>query len=404
MQLGIDISENNGTIDWGKVKSSGVSFTILRDGYGRSTLDKQFNANVKNAKANGIKIEGVYHFSYALNEADAKNEAVVCINHLQNAGLGKDVTVFFDLEYDSIRYASQNGVTINSSKCILFTKAFCDEVRRQGYKPGVYANGDYYSNYYANGNGIPSDAVFWYADWRNTPSEVPYNKASYWQYSDKGKINGIYGNVDTNYKLKDISHKTVSYKSLTESEIQTIAKEVIAGKYGNGEERKTKLTEAGYDYSVIQGAVNKLVASPKPANESAKKESKYTTEELVQKVINGEYGNGEERKKKLEAEGYDYNTVQSAVNKAIAPGHKSVSPAKSFDKSLSGKYEVTASALNMRYIPGLLTTNNVIKILYNSYKVQCWGYYTEVGNSKWLLIEEGNYTGFVDSRYLKKLS
>lgn len=402
MIKGIDISEHNGSINWNSVKKDGVGFVIIRDGFGRSTLDNKFYANVSRAKNAGVRVEGVYHFSYALNETDARNEADITIKHAQDAGLGKDTIIFFDLEYDSVRYARDCGVNLDKSKCIAFTNAFCNRVKELGYKAGVYANGDYYWNMYNSGNGIPKDVIFWYADWRSNPDATPKNKATYWQYSESGRVSGINGNVDMNYRLKDISFENVKYKELTKEEIEKIANEVMAGKWGNGEERRKKLNEAGYDYSVIQSRVNDICATrntDKPVNQ----DKKLSTAEVVAKVINGEYGNGEERKKKLTAEGYNYNDIQSAVNKALTPGSQSVSKAKEFDKNLSGTYEVTASALNMRYIPGLITPNNVVKILYSTYKVKCWGYYTLIDGNKWLLIQDGNLTGFVDSKFIKKI-
>lgn len=87
-------------------------------------------------------------------------------------------------------------------------------------------------------------------------------------------------------------------------DISQIVQEVIAGKWGNGEERKQKLTDAGYDYATVQKAVNKACAAP------AKKSNK----EIAEEVIKGLWGNGEERKQKLTKAGYDYSTIQKLVN------------------------------------------------------------------------------------------
>ena len=125
--------------------------------------------------------------------------------------------------------------------------------------------------------------------------------------------------------------------------------------------------------------------------------------EVVANVIAGKYGNGDERKAKLEADGYIYRDVQDAVNKALENKNKSVSPAKSFDNSITGKYVVTASALNLRYVPGLMTDNNVEKILHKDEIVQCWGYFTQIGNEKWYLVQLPTMTGYVSSKFIKKL-
>ncbi|MBQ1900870.1 MAG: hypothetical protein II153_08150, partial [Erysipelotrichaceae bacterium] len=87
---------------------------------------------------------------------------------------------------------------------------------------------------------------------------------------------------------------------------EELAKEVIQGKWGNGQERKDKLTEAGYDYSEVQGKVNELLAS-----------AKKDIEEVAKEVIRGKWGNGQERKDKLTAAGYDYSAVQAKVNELL---------------------------------------------------------------------------------------
>lgn len=86
---------------------------------------------------------------------------------------------------------------------------------------------------------------------------------------------------------------------------ETIAKEVVQGLWGNGSERKAKIEAAGYDYNIIQTMVNQIV------------HGKKTHVEIAKEVVQGKWGNGEERKKKLEAAGYNYQRVQDIVNKLL---------------------------------------------------------------------------------------
>lgn len=86
---------------------------------------------------------------------------------------------------------------------------------------------------------------------------------------------------------------------------EDIAKEVVAGKWGNGDDRKHRLQKAGYNYNTIQSLVNKLLAS---------KPTKKTDKEIAREVIQGKWGNGTIRKLRLKQAGYDYNTIQSIVN------------------------------------------------------------------------------------------
>lgn len=117
------------------------------------------------------------------------------------------------------------------------------------------------------------------------------------QIRDICAISGIpnsLGTYDDGYLAKlQAQKKTVSQ----------LAKEVLDGKWGNGQERKEKLSQAGYDYSAVQAEVNKL-ATPQ----------KKTNEEIAREVIQGKWGNGAERKKNLTEAGYDYSTIQKLVN------------------------------------------------------------------------------------------
>ena len=88
--------------------------------------------------------------------------------------------------------------------------------------------------------------------------------------------------------------------------VAAIAKEVIAGAWGNGEERKKRLEAAGYDYRAVQDQVNALL--------KGKEKPTKSVAEVAREVIAGAWGNGEERKKRLEAAGYDYRAVQDKVN------------------------------------------------------------------------------------------
>ena len=85
---------------------------------------------------------------------------------------------------------------------------------------------------------------------------------------------------------------------------ETIAQEVIQGLWGNGDTRKKKLTAAGYDYNAIQSIVNRGSASPKKSVNT-----------LAKEVIQGKWDNGAERRKKLTAAGYNYDAVQAEVNR-----------------------------------------------------------------------------------------
>lgn len=191
MKKGIDISYWQGSIDFSKVAKN-VDFIILREGY-RKAMDEKFMEYVAGCKKHGIPIKGIYHFYYATSSAGAREEAASCIENIKKAGLGKDVIVFFDFEYDTVKKAAAQGVKLGKSECILFAKEFCAYVEAQGYTPGIYANLDYYKNMYDP--DLIKKYVFWLADYTGE-ADVP---CSYHQYTSSGKVPGINGNVDMNY-------------------------------------------------------------------------------------------------------------------------------------------------------------------------------------------------------------
>lgn len=132
-----------------------------------------------------------------------------------------------------------------------------------------------------------------------------------WLYS---RLGDVAAKVTTN--LSSTAFTTTPSTSKTTEEV---AKEVIAGKWGNGQERKNRLTAAGYDYSIIQAKVNELMGTKTTV-------SSKSIDELAQEVIQGKWGNGEDRKNRLTSAGYDYSAVQAKVNELMdgAKSSKSV--------------------------------------------------------------------------------
>ena len=103
---GIDVSKHNGTIDFQKVRNSGIEFAMIRAGFGSDTVDTYFHRNVKEAQKHGIKC-GVYWFSYAYTPQMAKKEAQKCIDTIKSYKL--DYPVAFDFEYAEERRPHRRG-------------------------------------------------------------------------------------------------------------------------------------------------------------------------------------------------------------------------------------------------------------------------------------------------------
>lgn len=180
---GIDVSEHNGTVDFVTMKEDGFDFVIIRAGYGRYYTDPKFYENYKKAKEAGLKV-GAYWFSYATDESKAIEEAHYCYNVVKSCQL--DLPVFFDYEYDSVRYADDNGVTVTKQKVENWTAKFCDVIREYGISSGFYFNYDFYCEYYYDLCEVDNTNYKWYAQYTN-PNDplVPTNHFDLIQYTSK---------------------------------------------------------------------------------------------------------------------------------------------------------------------------------------------------------------------------
>lgn len=107
--------------------------------------------------------------------------------------------------------------------------------------------------------------------------------------------------------------------------IDELAQEVIAGKWGVGQDRKTGLTNAGYDYNAVQNRVNEILTGKPSSGSSSSSSNKKSIDTLADEVIAGKWGTGTDRKNRLQAAGYDYNAVQDRVNQKLGAGSSSSS-------------------------------------------------------------------------------
>lgn len=188
----IDISYWQGNLDFKKLKSAGINYIILRAGY-RTTKDQRFDQYVKACQSAGIKIIGAYWFSYALNTIQAKNEATICINACKPYNIP---TIFYDFEYDTVKKAKAQGITLGSKECNDFTIAFCDTVKAAGIAPGYYCNDDYYKTMYSD--RVKNKGYYlWYAHYKSDYSyhESPIS-CDIFQYSSRARLAGFNQNFD----------------------------------------------------------------------------------------------------------------------------------------------------------------------------------------------------------------
>ena len=289
----IDVSEHDGNINWAAVKAAGVQGVIIRCGYGadiRKQDDKTFYQNIHGCINNGIPF-GIYIYSYALSVENARSEADHVMTLVNPYKSHLSLPVYYDLEEPGREgCAVQNG------------KAFIERMEANGYTVGIYAN-EYWFNSFLGSNF--NDHSLWVAKYgtnngnaQNRPNISGH--VDIWQYTSVGRVNGISTYVDMNICYRNIPNvpiTPVTPDDIHSKSVFQLAREVLDGKYGNGDDRINAL---GDRYNEVQNMVNILVQV----------ESK-SVDELAQEVIDGKYGNGDDRKYAL---GDRYDEVQQRVN------------------------------------------------------------------------------------------
>ena len=194
IEKGIDVSKWNGDIDWKSVKDAGADYVIIRAGFGSSTVDEKFYQNIKGARDAGLKI-GIYWFSYATSVEKAKAEAQKCIEVISEFKENITYPVFFDYEYASRDYAEKQGVTVTKELATEMANTFINTIKSAGYPTGLYTNKDFGNKYFSE--DIINSNNLWVAQYANKNT---YGRAyDMWQYTEKGKIAGVSGDVDLNY-------------------------------------------------------------------------------------------------------------------------------------------------------------------------------------------------------------
>ena len=189
--FGIDVSAHNGKINWAAVKAAGVDFAIIRCGFrgqsvGKIYEDAYFKTNVSGAAANGIKV-GIYFYSTAINENEAFEEAAWVISKIKTYRITYPVVYDFE-DFGAYRCSGVGGAQATSN-----AHTYLNLVRSAGYEPMMYANKSDITSRMSRGS---FSCKFWLAHYTSqTDYKGNYNM---WQYTSRGRVNGINGNVDMN--------------------------------------------------------------------------------------------------------------------------------------------------------------------------------------------------------------
>ena len=257
---GVDLSKHNGTVDFATLKNN-VDFVIIRAGYGKlaSQKDIKFEEFYAGCKKYGIPV-GTYWYSYAKSVSEVKQEAQVFLQTIK--GKQFEYPLYFDLE-------EKSAFNTGKANCSAMVRAFCGALEDAGYYAGLYMSRSPFNTY------IESDIKDRYSNWlAEYNSKLNYSgNYDMWQYTSEGRIGGVNGHVDMNWCYKDLATiiKNAGLNGFPKGSggatpapqptksVEELAQEVLAGKWGNGADRKNNLTAAGYDYAAVQKAVNELL-------------------------------------------------------------------------------------------------------------------------------------------------
>lgn len=214
----IDVSGYQGKIDWPKVKASGVEGAILKILQKDLTPDTQFEKNWKGCENAGIPIIGVYNYSYASTTAKARTAAKSVIQVLA----GRKTGVWLDVEDGSLE---------NLGKALPdIINAYADVIIGAGLSFGIYTGQHFYNTYLKPYSSI--NYPLWIA--RYGPNDGTLNKKynpqikglAGWQYTSKGRVNGIFGYVDLNVWYEDVKTASGVYHTVTRGDtLSGIAKQ-----------------------------------------------------------------------------------------------------------------------------------------------------------------------------------
>mgnify|MGYP004469855389 FL=1 len=303
---GIDISawQGDAGIDLSKIA---YDFCIVKVTEGTDYKNRYFAAHCDTVLKKK-RLLGIYHYA---NGRDPQKEADYFLAYIKKY-IGKAVLV--------LDWEAKNNPRFGKNDLEWCLK-WCNYVyQKTGIKPLIYIQKSAMDAVKKSGYGL---WVAQYPDYVETGyQEHPWNEGAYncliRQYTSVGKLSGYSGKLDLNkayistasWNKQAGKAKKTSVSTTAKKSVNTLAREVLAGKWGNGTDRKARLTKAGYDYAKVQSAVNKLIKA------SQMSEDKIINA-VAHEVIIGKWGNGQERIDRLKAAGYDPTMIQNKVNEIL---------------------------------------------------------------------------------------
>jgi GH25 family lysozyme M1 (1,4-beta-N-acetylmuramidase) len=330
---GIDVS------GWQPSNITGIvdyDFAIIKATEGLHFVSPQCDQQYQLAKSRGKGL-GVYHFASGL---DPVAEADFFVNNIQ--GYLSEAILVLDWEANAIPKGAD------------YVRAFVKRIKeRTNIPPVIYGSLSHLQAAGINKVAAEENCGLWVAAYP-TNDPTGYYAADQLlggvirQYSSHGRLNGYGGNLDLNYSVLSLddwkkyalgkreASEPVPANPLKRSN-EDIATEVMRGAWGNGDDRKNRLTAAGYDYAAIQAIIN----------------GKYTRrseDEIVSEVIAGKWGVGDDRRARLASQGYNYDSIQKKVNDRLnapttSPAINIVIPSGATLGAIASQYGTTVAQL-----------------------------------------------------------
>lgn len=286
MKQGIDVSRWQKGLNLNEAKKQGFTEIIIKCGGGDKVLykDSLFDSFYNQARAAGLNIIGVYFFGYAFSEAEAIREANYAISLLRD----KDIKyIFYDVEAKMLNQGRTHLTNI--------IKAFCQTVVAAGYKAGIYSSESQFNSRF---NDLELKGfTHWVARYsKSAPKLNSGAMIDIWQYG--GEVNYMRSNAiagivtDQNYVYSELQAPVIitTPSDIAGKTTEELAQEVLAGKYGNGNDRKLNL---GTRYNEVQALVDKIL------REQTAKPVEKSVDQLAVEVLAGVWGNNPARAAKL---------------------------------------------------------------------------------------------------------
>lgn len=268
--FGIDISKWQGNFNFDSAANEGVSFAVIKGGGNDDGLykDPMFERYYIAAKEKNIPV-GCYWFSKATSLEEAEKEAEYFYSVILD-GKQLELPVYIDVEHSDMLSLGKRTLTD-------IVKKWCSYLESKGYYVGIYSTTYAFSRYMYDDE--LKRYTHWVAEWASECSYPDKSVLGLWQFGGEtnfirtNKVAGVvcdqnYMYVDFPNAIKSLGLNGFSIEAFVpdvkpappQKSVQQLANEVIAGKWGVGLDRKNRLTDAGYDYNAVQSEVDKILS------------------------------------------------------------------------------------------------------------------------------------------------